>query len=52
LFSPPISWYKWYIRHRGYKDGSVGKMLGKYAFKYTQLKYKYYIHEHLSKKKK
>ena len=52
LFSPPVSWYKWYIRHRGYKDGSVGKMLGKYAFKYTQLKYKYYINEHLPKRKR
>lgn len=47
-FSPPMAWYKWYIRHKGYKDGVVGKKLGRYAFQYTYLKYKYYIKHHMS----
>lgn len=47
LFSPPAAWYKWYIRHQGYMDGKIGRKLGKYAFQYTYLKYKYYIRHHL-----
>jgi len=52
LFSPPISWFKWYVRHKGYKDGEIGKMLGKYAYEYTRLKYRYYIDEYLNSRKK
>jgi len=50
--SPPAAWYKWYIRHQGYKDGKIGRKLGKYAFQYTYLKYKYYIRHHMQGRKK
>ena len=52
FLSPPAAWYKWYIRHQGYKDGKIGRVLGKYAFQYTYLKYKYYIRHHMHGRKK
>jgi glycosyltransferase involved in cell wall biosynthesis len=51
FLSPPAAWYKWYIRHQGYKDGKIGRKLGKYAFQYTYLKYKYYIRHHMHDRK-
>jgi hypothetical protein len=52
LLSPPVSWFKWYIRHKGHKDGEIGRMLGKYAYEYTRLKYRYYIDEYLRSRNK
>lgn len=50
LFSPFAAWYKWYIRHKGFKDGRIGKVLAKYAYQYTRLKYKYYLQNYLHHK--
>lgn len=33
------AWVKWYFRKGGYKDGSVGFLLGVYAYLYTFFKY-------------
>lgn len=34
-----VAWLKWYFRKGGYKDGSVGFLLGIYAYLYTLQKY-------------
>jgi len=33
------AWLKWYIKKSGWKDGRVGFILGRYAFRYTFQKY-------------
>ncbi|MCB9094720.1 MAG: glycosyltransferase family 2 protein [Halobacteriovoraceae bacterium] len=33
------AWFKWYILKKGWRDGSVGFLLGCYAFSYTFQKY-------------
>jgi glycosyltransferase involved in cell wall biosynthesis len=35
---PLAIWAKWYLVKGGYKDGSVGWMLGAYAYRYTKVK--------------
>jgi len=40
FFSPVAAFIKWYLIKGGWRDGSVGWILGKFAFNYTLLKYK------------
>ncbi len=35
---PPVVWAKWYLAKGGWKDGTVGWMLGAYAYRYTVVK--------------
>jgi glycosyltransferase involved in cell wall biosynthesis len=37
--SPLGSWFKWYIKKGGWKDGYIGFVLGRYAFEYSYQKY-------------
>ncbi len=37
--SPLGSWFKWYVKKGGFKDGYVGFILGRYAFDYSYQKY-------------
>lgn len=39
LIHSSAAWVKWYIRKGGFRDGSVGFLLGAYAFLYTFFKY-------------
>ncbi len=39
IFSPVAAWIKWYLRKGGWRDGEVGKLLGRYAYDYTYQKY-------------
>lgn len=39
IFNPIASFIKWYFLKAGYKDGTVGLVLGKYAYDYTRQKY-------------
>ena len=40
VLNPISAFIKWYFLKNGFKDGSVGFALAKYAFNYTLLKYK------------
>ncbi len=40
ILSPIGAFCKWYGIRRGYRDGSLGLYLGKYAFDYSYLKYR------------
>lgn len=45
--SPIGSWFKWYLKKGGFKDGYVGYILGRYAYDYSFQKYlklKYDLH--------
>ena len=37
--SPIGSWFKWYVKKGGFKDGYVGYVLGRYAYEYSYQKY-------------
>jgi hypothetical protein len=39
IFYPIAAFLKWYLYKGGWKDGSVGLLLGIYAYKYSLLKY-------------
>lgn len=39
IFSPIAAFVKWYFLKKGYKDGMIGFILGKYAYLYTRKKY-------------
>ncbi len=38
--NPIAAWIKWYLIKKSFLDGSIGWTCGKYAYHYTQLKYK------------
>ncbi|MBP5709728.1 MAG: glycosyltransferase family 2 protein, partial [Bacteroidales bacterium] len=39
IFDPPAAFVKWYLFKKGFLDGWIGFVLGKYAYCYTKLKY-------------
>jgi glycosyltransferase involved in cell wall biosynthesis len=39
IFSPVAAWIKWYLKKGSWRDGEVGRLLGRYAYDYTHQKY-------------
>mgnify|MGYP002625723341 CR=1 FL=1 len=39
IFDPPAAFVKWFFFKKGFLDGKVGIILGKYAYRYTKEKY-------------
>lgn len=39
LSHPLFAWFRWYIHKKGWKDGWIGLLLGRYAYDYTYQKY-------------